>query len=223
MSERQDSRSLVWFVVIALLTLATYQVYLGVVVRKLGIPGVFEIEFDRPSPATVPPVATPSPLPVPISLRLASIECVDTNDPRHEDELVIEVSGAVPGNTAYTRRIEPLTCAEGNTIPGSFELWRGTLAPAERALLEVAVRETDRDGGPEDVLRFSVSVRLGEDARPDVALIGLGLEDGRSEPLGTTAVEAGEERQTVSSRYTWKTRAPSDPPDRVEYRATVEW
>jgi hypothetical protein len=129
----------------------------------------------------------------------------------------------VPGNPAYARRIEPLSCAEGNTIPGSFELWRGTLALAERALLEVAVRETDRASGPEDVLRFSVSARLGEDGRPEVALIGLGLEDDRNEPLGTTAVEAEQDRQTVSSRYTWRTEAAADPPNRVAYRARVEW
>ena len=45
------------WVLLILLALVAYQVYSGVALKKVGVPGVFEVDFaDRPAP---PPVAIP--------------------------------------------------------------------------------------------------------------------------------------------------------------------
>lgn len=41
----------IWFVAIVLLALVAYELYSGLVFKKVGVPGIFEIEFaDRPRP-----------------------------------------------------------------------------------------------------------------------------------------------------------------------------
>ncbi len=45
MSEQKSSERLKWFAAIVLLGFVGYQLYSGIALRKVGVPGVFEVEF----------------------------------------------------------------------------------------------------------------------------------------------------------------------------------
>lgn len=60
--KKEKGRSvLLWIIVIVMLSVAGYQMYSGAYLKKIGIPGIFELEFGERAPQPVPQEPTPTP------------------------------------------------------------------------------------------------------------------------------------------------------------------